>query len=154
VARGRSKRLESIRTVNRGGRPRITERMEDCLEVILELVEFKGYATTIDVSRYMSVSAPSATGMIRRLDAMGLLRHEKYRGIDLTPQGRRLAEGIRQKHGTLVEFFGMLGIDARTANADAEGAEHHLNPKTARRLRKFVTYLRANPRVVRDFRRS
>ena len=151
MARDRSRRLESIRSAHKGKRPRTTERMEDYLEVILELVEFKGYATTIDVSRYMNVSAPSVTSMIQRLDDNGLLRHEKYRGIDLTPRGLELAEAIRQKHGTLVEFFEMLGIDRETANIDAEGVEHHLNPKTTRQLRKFVTYLHSNPRVIEEF---
>lgn len=128
--------------------------MEDYLEVIVELVEFKGYATTLDISRYMNVSAPSATSMIQRLDDNGFLRYEKYRGIDLTRAGYELAQTIRQKHGTLLEFFEMLGIDHNTANIDTEGVEHHLNPKTSRKLHKFVTYLRANPKVLEGFKRS
>ena len=154
MARRRSKRLESIKTVRQGKRPRTTARMEDYLEVIFELVEFKGYATTLDVSRYMNVSAPSATSMIQKLDDGGFLRHEKYRGISLTDRGRELAGTIRQKHGILLEFFEMLGVDKNTANVDAEGIEHHLNPKTGRQLRKFVTYLRTNPKVIAAFRRS
>ena len=43
-------------------------RMEDYLEVIAELVDLKGYATTLDISRYMDVSAPSVTKMLHRLD--------------------------------------------------------------------------------------
>lgn len=149
-----SKRLESIKSVREGERPRTTERMEDYLEVIFELVELKGYATTLDISRYMNVSAPSATSMIQKLDDNGFLRYEKYRGIDLTRQGHELAKTIRQKHGTLLEFFEMLGIDHATANVDAEGVEHHLNPKTSKQLRKFVTYLRSNPNVLATFKNS
>ena len=150
----RSKRLESIKSARQVKRPRVTARMEDYLEVILELVEFKGYATTLDVSRYMNVSAPSATSMIQRLDDNGFLRHEKYHGIDLTDAGRDLAGAIRQKHGVLLEFFEMLGVDHETANVDTEGIEHHLNPKTIKQLRKFVTYLRSNPKVLAAFKSS
>ena len=45
----------------------------------------------------------------------------------------------------------MLGIDHVIANHDAEGIEHHLNPKTIKQLRKFVTYLKANPKVLENF---
>lgn len=149
-----SKRLESIKSVRESKQSHTTARMEDYLEVILELVEFKGYATTLDISRYMNVSAPSATSMMQKLDDNGFLRYEKYRGIDLTKKGHETAKTIRQKHGTLLEFFEMLGIDHDTANIDAEGVEHHLNPRTSDQLRKFVTYLRSNPSLLDTFKRS
>lgn len=127
-------------------------RMEDYLEVIAELVELKGYATTLDVSRYMNVSAPSVTKMLQRLDELGYLKYEKYRGINLTSKGNSLADTIRQKHGILLEFFEILGIAHETANEDAEGIEHHLNPKTIKQLRKFITYLKSNPKFFEGFK--
>ena len=95
--------------------------MEDYLEVIAELVELKGYATTLDISRYMDVSAPSVTKMLQRLDENGYLKYEKYYGINLTPKGTHIAETIRQKHKILLEFFEVLGVGHETANLDAEG---------------------------------
>ena len=126
--------------------------MEDYLEVISELVEMKGYATTLDISRYMNVSAPSVTKMLKRLDENGFLEYEKYHGINLTAKGAQLAETIRQKHGILLEFFEILGIGHDTANQDAEGVEHHLNPKTIKQLRKFITFLKSNPKVLDNFK--
>ena len=126
--------------------------MEDYLEVISELVELKGYATTLDISRYMNVSPPSVTKMLRRLDENGYLEYEKYHGINLTNKGSKLAETIRQKHGILLEFFEILGISPDTANQDAEGIEHHLNPKTIKQLRKFITFLKANPKILDNFK--
>ena len=105
----------------------------------------KGYATTLDISRYMNVSAPSVTKMLKRLDENGYLEYEKYRGINLTKKGTEIADMIRQKHGILLEFFEILGIGHETANQDAEGIEHHLNPKTIKQLRKFITFLKSNP---------
>lgn len=126
--------------------------MEDYLEVIAELVELKGYATTLDISRYMNVSPPSVTKMLRRLDENGYLEYEKYHGINLTDKGTRLAETIRQKHGILLEFFEILGVGYEIANQDAEGIEHHLNQKTIKQLRKFITFLKSNPKIVDNFR--
>lgn len=125
--------------------------MEDYLEVISELVELKGYATTLDISRYMNVSAPSVTKMLQRLDEIGYLEYEKYHGINLTTKGNSIAGTIRQKHDILLEFFELLGITHNVATQDAEGIEHHLNPKTIKQLRKFVTYLKSNPRVLQSF---
>jgi len=146
-----NERLESIKEAHRSGKGDSNTRIEDYLEVISELVELKGYANTIDISRYMNVSAPSVTKMLHRLDENDYLEYEKYRGINLTTKGNALADAVRQKHGILLEFFMMLGIDYNAANQDAEGMEHHLNPKTIKQLRKFVTFLKANPKVLDSF---
>ena len=146
------KRLESIKAAHQSEKTASSTRIEDYLEVISELVELKGYATTLDISRYMDVSAPSVTKMLQRLDEGDFLEYEKYHGINLTSKGAQLAENIRQKHGILLEFFEMLGIGHDTANIDAEGAEHHLNPKTITQLRKFITFLKSNPKILDNFK--
>ena len=147
-----SKRLDSIKAAHQSERPGSSTRMEDYLEIISELVELKGYATTLDISRHMNVSAPSVTKMLQRLDEGGYLEYEKYHGINLTKKGTEVADGIRQKHGILLEFFEILGIGYDTANQDAEGIEHHLNPKTIKQLRKFITFLKANPKIIDNFK--
>ncbi len=147
-----SKRLESIKAAHESIREGSSTRMEDYLEVISELVELKGYATTLDISRYLSVSAPSVTKMLQRLDDTGYLEYEKYRGINLTQKGKQIAGTIRQKHGILLEFFEILGIGSDTANRDAEGLEHHINPKTIKQLRKFITFLKSNPKIIDNFK--
>ena len=145
-----SRRLDSIKAAHESEKT-ISSRVEDYLEVISELVDMKGYAATLDISRYMNVSAPSVTKMLKKLDAEGYLEYEKYYGINLTEKGRRIAYIIKQKHGILLEFFEILGIGKEIANQDAEGIEHHLNPKTIRQIRKFVTFFKANPKVLNSF---
>ena len=147
-----SKRLESIKAAHELEKTKSSSRMEDYLEIISELVELKGYATTLDISRYMNVSAPSVTKMLQRLDEGGFLEYEKYHGINLTKKGTDIAEGIRQNHGILLEFFEILGVEYDTANQDTEGIEHHLNPKTIKQLRKFITFLKANPKIIDNFK--
>jgi len=148
----KSKRLESIKAAHELEKTRSSSRMEDYLEIISELVELKGYATTLDISRYMNVSAPSVTKMLQRLDEGGFLEYEKYHGINLTKKGTQVAEGIRQNHGILLEFLEILGVNYDTANQDTEGIEHHLNPKTIKQLRKFITFLKSNPRIIENFK--
>ncbi|HYJ02620.1 MAG TPA: transcriptional regulator MntR [Nitrososphaeraceae archaeon] len=142
-------RLESIRDAHTGKKENEdrTDRMEDYLEVIYELVEQKGYATTIDISQYLNVSSPSVTKMVKRLDETGYLKYEKYRGICLTQQGIDVAMNIHQRHSLLAEFLKIIGVDEDIANKDAEGIEHHLHPQTLKKLEEFVKDVKKNHRL-------
>jgi predicted transcriptional regulator len=55
-----------------------TDRMEDYLEVIYELIQQKGYATSVDISESLNVSAPSVTKMLQRLDESKYCHGRKY----------------------------------------------------------------------------
>jgi len=142
-------RLEAIRDANSAKKEDRTDRMEDYLEVIYELVQQKGYATTVDISTYLNVSSPSVTKMTQRLDETGYLKYEKYRGIRLTDEGVRIAQNIRNRHGLLAEFFKMIGVDEESANSDAEGIEHHLHPETIKRLEDFMNVLKKYPSLFK-----
>ena len=76
-----TKRLDSIKAANQSIDRKSYIRREDYLEIISELVGLKGYATTLDISRYMNVSPPSVTKMLQKLDKDGYLEYEKYHGI-------------------------------------------------------------------------
>ena len=119
-----SKRLESIKAAHKTIKKESTATREDYLEIISELVDLKGYATTLDISRYMNVSPPSVTKMLQKLDEGGYLEYEKYHGINLTEKGKQTANTIRQKHGILLDFFEILGVGIGIANQDIEGIEH------------------------------
>ena len=135
-------RLVAIRYANSVKKEDRTDRMEDYLEVIYELLQEKGYATTVDISSYLNVSSPSVTKMMQKLDETGYLKYEKYRGIKLTNEGIRIARNIRNRHGLLAEFFMIIGVDEETANNDAEGIEHHLHPETMKKLEEFINELK------------
>lgn len=141
-------RLEAIRYANSVKKEDRTDRMEDYLEVIYELIQEKGYATTVDISSYLNVSSPSVTKMMQKLDETGYLKYEKYRGIKLTNEGIRIARNIRNRHGLLAEFFMLIGIDEETANNDAEGIEHHLHPETMKKLEEFINELKKHNKWI------
>jgi Mn-dependent DtxR family transcriptional regulator len=113
-------RLDFIRDANVTRKDARTDRMEDYLEVIYELIKQKGYASTVDISNYLNIRSPSVTKMIQRLDESGYLNYEKYRGINLTDDRIRIARSIRNRYEILAEFFRMIGVDKEIANNDAE----------------------------------
>jgi Mn-dependent DtxR family transcriptional regulator len=139
--------IDSIKKVNSLQKKERTNRMEDYLEIIYELVQQKGYATSVDITECLNVSAPSVTKMMRRLDTTGYLEYEKYRGIRLTQQGTNVALNIKRKHELLTEFFKFIGVREDIANSDAEGIEHHLHSETLERLEEF---LNANRRKQKE----
>lgn len=149
-----SSRLESIKTAHHFKPKARTPRMEDYLEVIYELIEHKGYATTGDISTYLNVSSPSVTKMMQRLRDTDHLVYERYKGIRLTDKGMDVARGIRQRHGILTEFLIMLGVDEEAAHRDAEGIEHYLEPKTLERLERFVRIIKNNPEMLKKIKNS
>ena len=100
----------------------------------------------------MNVSPPSVTKMLQKLDEKKYLEYEKYQGINLTDIGKKVADTIRRKHSILLEFFEILDVGKGIANQDTEGLEHHLNDKTIRQLRKFITFLKSNPKIIKQFR--
>ncbi len=147
------KRLDCIRSAHNEKKENEirTDRMEDYLEVIYELIQQKGYATTADISKYLNVSSPSVTKMVKKLDENSYLIYEKYRGLRLTSQGIQIAKNIQEKHSLFAEFLKMIGVDNETAHLDAEGIEHHLHPQTIRKLERFIMILKKrDPKLIDD----
>ena len=127
-----------------------TEMAEDYVELIAELIERKGEARVVDLAECLGVSKPTVNGAIQRLQRDGLVSCERYRSIFLTEKGRGLAQCSRERHRVVRELLIALGVDAETADADAEGIEHHVSPAT---LEAFRRHLAKSRRRVRGGRR-
>src|SRR5690606_1859657 len=128
-----------------------TDRMEDYLEVIYELIQQKGYATTADISDYLNVSSPSVTKMVKKLSENRYLIYEKYRGLQLTADGINIAKNIQQKHSLFAQLLKMMGVEDKIAHQDAEGIEHHLHPQTIKKLGRLIIILKTiNQNVIKD----
>lgn len=122
--------------------------VEDYLERILELIDSKGYARVVDIASSLEISQASVTNMVQRLDAEGLLKYEKYRGLILTTAGKSLARKIAQRHKLLTDFLGLLGLDDRVIYHDVEGMEHHISAPTLRAIETLTAQLRRRPALL------
>ncbi len=124
---------------------RSSAAVEDYLERNLELINSKGYARVVDIAAALKISQASVSNMVQRLDAEGLLKYEKYRGLILTAAGKTLARKITLRHQLLTDFFRLLGLDERVIYHDVEGMEHHVSPPTLRAIQALTTQLRRRP---------
>lgn len=126
----------------------VSSAVEDYLEQILELINTKGYARVADIAQRLSISQASVTNMVQKLDAEGLLKYEKYRGLALTTAGEELARNITKRHALLTEFLQLLGLDAQTIHHDVEGMEHHLSPPTVHAIENLTSHLKRQPALL------
>ena len=128
--------------------------MDDYLEQILHLIEDKGYARAIDISKNLNISQASVTNMLRRLDAEGLVVHEKYRGTTLTKEGQRIARAIVERHETLTRFLRLFDIDEDTIYRDVEGMEHHVSRPTLNVISAIADALEKDPKLLARIRKD
>jgi len=128
--------------------------VEDYLERILELINTKGYARVVDIAQGLKISQASVTNMVQRLDAEGLLKYEKYRGLVLTASGEALAKNITRRHQLLSDFFRLLGLEEDVIYHDVEGMEHHISPPTLRAIEALTVQLERQPALVTRVRQQ
>lgn len=103
----------------------LTGPVEDYLKAIYELAARDGTATTSDLAAALDVAPASVTGMIRRLASLGLLDHVRYRGVQLTPAGRRAALGTIRRHRIIETYLTrVLGYPWDRVHDEAERLEH------------------------------
>ena len=114
-----------------------TENTEDYLELIAELLNSKGEARIVEIALNLGIAQATANKTIKRLQKQGYVQREPYRSIFLTLKGQKIASQSKKRHNTVYTFLMNLGIDNKTASADAEGIEHHVSEKTLKKMEKF-----------------
>ena len=118
-----------------------THREEDYLEAILHIVRKKGYARVGDIAKHLGCSAATVTEMFGRLGERKLVNYEKYGGVTLTEEGRKIGEDVDNRHKLIKSFIQMLGVGEEIADIDACEVEHSLHPETLERLQMFLDAL-------------
>ncbi len=129
-----------------------TERTEDYLKAIDTIIEKKGYSQVKDIARFLNVSPSSVTGMFKKLTKEGYINYEKYGGVTLTPEGKKVARSTKEKYSVLHEFLILLGVDEITADDDACKMEHAVTPQTLEKLTKFSEFVNSKDEMPKFFR--
>lgn len=115
---------------------------ERYLEAIYEIETANGEARVKDIASSLDVSYPSVSEMVDRLVDSGLVEHDKYQHISLTPKGRRIAKGLDRKHDVIKRFFmSVLDVDEAIADKDACEIEHVISDETLDRLVRYLESL-------------
>ena len=107
----------------------LSSAVEDYAKAIYALQERSdGAVSTNALAERLGVTPASASSMVKKLDAMGLVVHEPYHGVTLTENGLKVAlEVIR--HHRLLELYltETLGVPWDRVHDEAEVLEHVLS---------------------------
>ena len=121
----------------------ISAAVEDYAKAIYALqVEADGPVTNNRLAERLSVSAASASNMVKKLDTLGLVEHVRYRGVQLTPSGRRVALEVLRHHRLLELYLAQtLGVPWDRVHDEAEVLEHHISEE----LEELIAAALGNP---------
>ncbi|MGP4061737.1 transcriptional regulator MntR [Halobacillus sp. H74] len=122
-----------------------TPSMEDYIEQIYILIEDKGYARVSDIAENLQVHPSSVTKMVQKLDRDQYLNYEKYRGLILTPKGKKVGKRLVYRHELLEQFLEIIGVDHENIYEDVEGIEHHMSWNSIDRIGDLVQYFDEKP---------
>ncbi|WP_433742747.1 transcriptional regulator MntR [Falsibacillus pallidus] len=129
-----------------------TPSMEDYIEQIYLLIENKGYARVSDIADALSVHPSSVTKMVQKLDKDDYLIYEKYRGLILTPKGKKIGKRLVYRHELLEQFLKMIGVKEEHIYEDVEGIEHHLSWDSIDRIGDLVQYFEEEPARIENLK--
>lgn len=119
----------------------LSRKAEDYLERIYTSSKEKGYTRPREVVKSMGVSYPSATEMLKKLAATGLLEYERYGEVRLTPEGSAIAKKVVDRHETFEKFLRIILVSDKIAQKDACVLEHHLDQETIKQVSRFVGFV-------------
>src|ERR671916_2354352 len=119
--------------------------VEDYVKAIWE-VSGSGAASTKDVAARLSISPAPVTNMFVRLQEMGLVEYERYRGASLTGRGRAEALRLVRRH-RLIETFLLenLGYSWEDLHEEAERLEHAVSDVFTERLAELLGHPDRDP---------
>src|SRR5437763_12112151 len=107
----------------------ISAAVEDYAKAIYALESAGGGPVSNNsLAERLGVTPASASAMVKKLGSLGLVKHVPYRGVELTPQGRRVALEVLRHHRLLELYLAQsLGVPWDRVHEEAEVLEHHIS---------------------------
>ena len=114
---------------------RLTRSQEDYLKSLYLLGGDQRPVPTRELAQRLGISSPSVSEMVTRLSAHGLVEHDRYRGQQLTREGRKVALEL-VRHHRLIEMFlvRVLGYSWDEVHEEAERLEHVISERMEQRI--------------------
>ncbi len=117
---------------------RIQESKENYLEMILILGQRNGSVRSVDIAAELGFSKPSVSVAMKNLRQQGCITVDGDGQIALTDAGRKIAEGVYERHTLFTEWLITLGVNEKTAAEDACRIEHVISEETFQAIKNHV----------------
>ena len=101
---------------------------------------------TMQIAQELGISGPSVTNMVKWLHELGLVRHERYHGVELTEAGERVALRATRLH-RLLELYLVeaLGFTWDEVHDEADRLMPHVSEKLETRLEAVLGHPTSDP---------
>lgn len=117
---------------------KIQESAENYLETILILQQRMGEVRSIDVVNELSYSKPSVSIAMKNLRNAGLVTVDQAGYLYLTPEGKKIAETMYERHTLLSDWLVYLGVNPQKAVEDACRMEHVLSAESFQAMKQHI----------------
>src|SRR6266478_9223941 len=116
-------------------RSAFTRSQQDYLKALYLLRGDQRPVPTRELAQRLGISSPSVSEMVARLTAQGLVEHDRYRGQQLTREGRKVALELVRHHRLLEMFLvQVLGYSWDEVHEEAERLEHVISERMEQRI--------------------
>jgi DtxR family Mn-dependent transcriptional regulator len=116
-------------------RSTFTRSQQDYLKALYQLHGDQRPVPTRELAQRLGISSPSVSEMVTRLTAQGLVEHDRYRGQQLTREGRKVALELVRHHRLLEMFLvQVLGYSWDEVHDEAERLEHVISERMEQRI--------------------
>ena len=125
----------------------LTEAIEHYLREIYKLGQEGDEPVSVTaLARAQRVSPASASAMVKKLAALGLAEHQRYRGVSLTSAGERVAVEVIRHHRLLELYLAKtLGVDVEDVHDEADRLEHAISEELEARIDKALGFPTHDP---------
>jgi len=107
--------------------------MEDYLKAVYQLGDDD--VRTSELAEHLGVEPPTVTSMVDKLEERGLVEREKYKGVELTDEGRTVAVEVVRHHRLIEAYLAeALDYDWSEVHDEAERLEHHISEEFEARV--------------------
>ncbi|QLG63573.1 metal-dependent transcriptional regulator [Halorarum salinum] len=123
----------------------LSDVMEDYLKAIYVLQTEEGPpVSTSAIAERVGKTPPTVTSMLDTLAERGLVEREKYKGAELTAEGRTVALEVIRHHRLLEAYLAEhLDYSWSEVHEEADALEHHISEEFERRVAEAL----GNPSV-------
>jgi DtxR family Mn-dependent transcriptional regulator len=127
-------------------KPALSAAIQDYLKEIYKLQAEGTKPTTTAIALRLGVAPSSATSMLKKLAALGLVEHSPYRGAELSEAGSKIALEVIRHHRLLEQYLAeTLGLPIDAVHAEADRLEHVLSEELEARIDEQLGYPTHDP---------
>ena len=113
------------------------------LKVLYRLREEHEVARVRDMAKGLGVSPGTVSAVLKKLESIGYVNHDRYGAATLTDRGQEIADCVVRRYESIHALLtDVLGLDLDTAEVDACMMEHAVSPTTINRIEQLVTLVR------------